>query len=357
MDNNQFNPNAYGYTGQNMQYGNAGQAMNGQPAMNMGMQGGYTQPMQPAGMQGGYAQPMQPAMNMGMQGGYTQPMQQAGMQSGFGQPMQPAGMPGGFTNPMQQTGMQGGMQPSALSNEVAAPGTALVEIYNVCKSYGSKPVYNNLNLTLPAGRIIGLLGPNGAGKTTLIKMLAGLLTEDSGTVRIGGYPIGKESKAIVSYLPERTYFNESLSVEALIGMFRMFYTDFDEAKAREMLGLLKVDTTAKLKTLSKGTKEKVQLSMVMSRNARIYLLDEPIAGVDPAARDYILNMILHKYNPNSTILISTHLISDVERILNDIVFVKDGQIVCHQDADALRAANGGKSVDQIFREVFYVNVW
>ncbi|MBE5944692.1 MAG: ABC transporter ATP-binding protein [Lachnospiraceae bacterium] len=228
----------------------------------------------------------------------------------------------------------------------------VVEISAVKKKYGSKKqVFDGLNLTLESGKIIGLLGPNGSGKTTLIKLLAGLLKEDEGRITIGGHPVGSESKAIVSYLPERTYFNENLRVEQAVDLFKDFYEDFDETRAYEMLNLLKIDQKIHIKELSKGTKEKVQLIMVMSRRAKLYLLDEPIAGVDPAARDYILQTILTNFSPESSILISTHLIYDIENILDDVIFIKDGNIVCHEAADVLRTQKG-QSIDEIFREVF-----
>lgn len=228
----------------------------------------------------------------------------------------------------------------------------IVEISGMSKGYGiSKTVFQDLNLNLERGKIIGLLGPNGSGKTTLIKTLAGLLKQDTGSVLIDGKKIGPETKAVVSYLPERTYFNEYLSVRNLINMFRDFYADFDEARAYHMMELLSIDPNMMLKRLSKGNKEKVQLIMVMSRRAKLYLLDEPIAGVDPAARDYILQTILTNYDETSTIVISTHLIQDIENILDDVIFIKEGQIVCHQSADAMRQQKG-QSIDEIFREVF-----
>ena len=228
----------------------------------------------------------------------------------------------------------------------------IVEINGLHKQYSKKKVvFHNLNLNLESGKIIGLLGPNGSGKTTLIKLLAGLLKEEKGSVTIGGHQVGHESKAIVSYLPERTYFNENLKVKQVINMFKDFYADFDEARAYHMMDLLKIDTNMIIKKLSKGNKEKVQLIMVMSRRAKLYLLDEPIAGVDPAARDYIIETILSNFDSEASILISTHLISDIENILDDVIFIKDGNIVCHQDADSLRQEKG-QSVDEIFREVF-----
>lgn len=228
----------------------------------------------------------------------------------------------------------------------------LVEITDVRKSYGvDKVVFENLNLQIGEGKIIGLLGPNGSGKTTLIKMLAGLLQQDAGQLHIAGYPVGPESKAVVSYLSERTYFNESLKIKSLVNMFKDFYADFDENRAYEMMRLLKIDPNMVLKKLSKGNKEKVQLIMVMSRRAKLYLLDEPIAGVDPAARDYILQTIITNYDEHATILLSTHLISDIENILDEVIFIRDGWIICQQDADALRQEKG-QSIDEIFREVF-----
>ncbi len=228
----------------------------------------------------------------------------------------------------------------------------IVEITELYKKYGSKKViFEDLNINLEEGKIIGLLGPNGSGKTTLIKLLAGLLKEEKGTITIGGFAVGDKSKAIVSYLPERTYFNEDLKVKQVIKIFKDFYEDFDEERAVKMCEFLGVSTDMVIKKLSKGNKEKVQLIMVMSRRARLYLLDEPIAGVDPAARDYIIETILSNFEPTASILISTHLIYDVENILDDVIFIKEGKIVCHQSADSLREENG-KSIDEIFREVF-----
>lgn len=228
----------------------------------------------------------------------------------------------------------------------------VVEIAGVRKGYGlSKTVFEDLNLQLAEGKIIGLLGPNGSGKTTLIKLLAGLLRQEAGNIAICGYPVGPESKAIVSYLPERTYFNERLKIRQLVNQFKDFYQDFDEKRAYDMMQLLNLDPNMTLKKLSKGNKEKVQLIMVMSRHARLYLLDEPIAGVDPAARDYILQTILTNYDESATILLSTHLISDIENILDEVIFIKEGKIICQQEADALRAQKG-QSIDEIFREVF-----
>ena len=228
----------------------------------------------------------------------------------------------------------------------------VVEISGLNKGYGKKKiVFQDLNLNLDSGKIIGLLGPNGSGKTTLIKLLAGLLRADSGNITIDGKQIGYESKAVVSYLPERTYFNENLKVRQVINIFKDFYADFDEARAYHMMELLNIDTNMVIKKLSKGNKEKVQLIMVMSRRAKLYLLDEPIAGVDPAARDYIIQTILSNFDPEASIIISTHLIYDIENILDDVIFIKEGNIVCHQSADSLREEKG-QSIDEMFREVF-----
>lgn len=230
--------------------------------------------------------------------------------------------------------------------------SSLVEIRELTKSYNANAVaVNNLNLNLEHGKIIGLLGPNGSGKTTLIKMLNGLLTPTQGTILINGNAPGIETKAVVSYLPERTYLDNSMKVYELIDFFCDFYADFSKEKAYSMLTALNIDSNAKLKTLSKGTKEKVQLILVMSRSADLYILDEPIAGVDPAARDYILRTIVSNYNENATILLSTHLISDIENILDEVIFLKYGQLLCHASVDDIRRTKG-KSVDAYFREVF-----
>jgi ABC-2 type transport system ATP-binding protein len=220
----------------------------------------------------------------------------------------------------------------------------------------SKGFYNvealsNVDLTLNKGRIIGLLGPNGSGKTTLIKLINGLLTPTSGTLTIDGLEPGIETKKIVSYLPEKTYLNDWMNVNQLVDYFNDFYEDFDRSRAYDMLKRLNIDPKNKLKTMSKGTKEKVQLILVMSRDAKLYCLDEPIAGVDPAARDYILSTIINNYREDATILISTHLISDVENILDEVIFIKDGKIQLQSDVEDIRM-NQGKSIDSLFREVF-----
>ena len=232
--------------------------------------------------------------------------------------------------------------------------TPLVEIKELNKHYGKVHALNNVNLTLEKGHIIGLLGPNGSGKTTLLKAMNGLL-EAEGTLKIDGNAPGPKTKSIISYLPERTYFDEKMTVNKVIGFFRDFYADFEEGKARTLLKEMQIDENAKLKHLSKGTKEKVQLILVLSRKARLYLLDEPIGGVDPAARDVILDLILKMYDPESTVVISTHLITDVERIFDEVVFLKNGAIVAHDDADVLREKHN-KSIDELFREVFQCSI-
>lgn len=219
------------------------------------------------------------------------------------------------------------------------------------KSYGKTQVLRGVDLTLPKGKIVGLLGPNGAGKTTLIKLICGLLTPNSGLIEVAGMPVGPATKALVSYLPERTYLGNWMTVKDALKLFRDFYADFDWDKAMDMLARLNVNPEASFKTLSKGTREKVQLVLVMSRKALLYVLDEPIGGVDPAAREYILSTILNNYNEEGTILISTHLISDIETVLDEAVFLKDGQILLQESVDSIRASKG-VSVDSLFREVF-----
>ncbi|MBQ4105236.1 MAG: ABC transporter ATP-binding protein [Clostridia bacterium] len=230
---------------------------------------------------------------------------------------------------------------------------SILECRNLTKAYKrGNNVLDSLNISVPQGRIVGLLGPNGCGKSTLIKIVAGLLQPNSGEVLIDGKPVGEETKALVSYLPERTYFNGWMRVEELIKYFTEFYSDFDAQKAYRLLSDLNIDPKAKLKTLSKGTKEKVQLILVMSRRAKLYLLDEPIAGVDPAAREYILSTIVGNYDPDSTIIITTHLITDVEQVLDDFVFLSfGGQILKQGSAEEARTENGC-SLDELFREVF-----
>lgn len=227
----------------------------------------------------------------------------------------------------------------------------LVEIIGLSKAYGKKRVISDISLTLGSGRIIGLLGPNGSGKTTLIKILSGLIQDYEGTVRIDGNKPGVYTKSIVSYLPERTYLNASGTVMDTIRMFDDFYSDFDRDKAIAMTEDFKLDKGMRIKTMSKGMKEKLQIMLVMSREARLYLLDEPLGGVDPVGRDYILDTIVKNYNGKSTVLLSTHLIHDVERIFDRAVFIKDGSVIINEDVDILRDERGS-SLDELFREVY-----
>jgi ABC-2 type transport system ATP-binding protein len=222
---------------------------------------------------------------------------------------------------------------------------------NLSKAYGGMTAVSNINLALPKGRIIGLLGPNGSGKTTLIKLAAGLLTPTTGSILIDGLPPGPATKAYVSYLPDRVYVDGWMKVRDCLAMFADFYADFDRAKAAEMLRMMGIDGSLAFKTLSKGTQEKVQLSLTMSRAARLYLLDEPIGGVDPASRDFILSTIINNYNEDGTVIISTHLIYDIERVLDDVIFLVNGQVERATSVDGIREQSG-KSVDEVFREVF-----
>ena len=233
------------------------------------------------------------------------------------------------------------------------PEAPILACTDLCKSYVSgKRVLENLNINLTGGKIVGLLGPNGCGKSTLLKLISGILVPDSGSIEICGLPRSEESNALISYLPERTYFNSWMKVDELIAYFVDFFPDFDEACARRMLSDLKIDTGVKLRTLSKGNKEKVQLVLVMSRRAKLYLLDEPIGGVDPAARDYILSTIIGSYNPEAAVIITTHLIHDIEPVLDEFAFMGyGGQILLAGVADEVRAERG-KTLDELFREVF-----
>jgi ABC-type multidrug transport system, ATPase component len=219
------------------------------------------------------------------------------------------------------------------------------------KKFGSKTAISAVNLKIERGQIVGLLGPNGSGKSTLIKLANELLTPTSGAILIGGQEPGIETKKIVSYLPEKTYLNDWMRVHQIIELFSDFYDNFQPKKAYDMLESLNINANDRLKTMSKGTKEKVQLILVMSREAELYLLDEPIGGVDPAARDYILKTILSNYNENATVIISTHLISEIENILDYVVFINQGQVVLTSSVDDIRNEKG-KSVDVLFREVF-----
>lgn len=227
----------------------------------------------------------------------------------------------------------------------------LISCTDLCKNYGSGVVLDRLNLNIGRGRIVGLLGPNGTGKTTLIKLLCGLLQPTSGSVRVAGLAPGPETKALISYLPDRMYFADWMRASDLLDLFGDFYADFDRERALAMCASLGISPGARLKTMSKGTKEKMQLILVMSRRAQLYLLDEPIAGVDPAARDFIMNTILTNYSPEATVLISTHLIGDIERVLDEAVFLRDGQVILHDTVDNIRQSHG-KSVDALFREMF-----
>lgn len=219
------------------------------------------------------------------------------------------------------------------------------------KSYGSIRALNNVTLTLESGRIVGLLGPNGSGKTTIIKLINGLLTPDAGQVTICGHAPSPESKALVAYLPDSIYLNTWMTVQQIVDYFAEFYADFRKELAMEMLLRLGVSPKQKLKTLSKGNKEKVCLILTMSRNAKLYVLDEPIAGVDPAARDYVISTIINNCNPEATVLISTHLIADIEPILDEVVFLQNGRVVLQKSVETIREEEG-KSVDELFREVF-----
>lgn len=227
----------------------------------------------------------------------------------------------------------------------------LVSVKGLTKDYGKLIALDNIDLTITKGKIIGLLGPNGSGKTTLIKILSGLLTTTEGEALVDGKKIGDLTKAVVSYLPERPYFSPWMSVEECLKFFQDFYKDFDRTLAEKMLIDLEIDKKRKLRTLSKGTKEKVQLILVMSRRAKLYLLDEPIAGVDPAARDYILETIISSYNREATVIISTHLISDIEAVLDEYIFIKYGKVIEHGSAKDYEEKNG-QSLDMHFREVF-----
>lgn len=229
--------------------------------------------------------------------------------------------------------------------------STLVECKNLTKKYGSRTAIDNIDLAIESGHIIGLLGPNGSGKTTLIKMMNGLLTPTSGSLYMKQNPIGPASKKHISYLPDHTYLNMNQRVRDIVSYFADFYEDFEPKRAYDMLEKLSINPDDRLRTMSKGTKEKVQLILVMSRRADLYILDEPIAGVDPAARDFILNIILSNYDPEASILISTHLIADIENILDEVIFIQNGQIRLTASVDDIRG-NQGKSVDTLFREVF-----
>ena len=227
----------------------------------------------------------------------------------------------------------------------------LLEIKNLNKSFDKKEILKDINLNISSGKIVGLLGKNGAGKTTLIKLINDLLTPTSGEILIKGKKIGVETKKVISYLPERTYLNKQMKVSEVIEYFKDFYEDFDDEKAKKLLSVLDLDIEEHLTKMSKGMQEKVQLVLVMSRRADLYILDEPLGGVDPATRDYILDTILSNFNENASVIISTHLISDIERILDEVIFIKKKKIVLQSDADKLRNKEKS-SIDEIFRRMF-----
>ena len=227
----------------------------------------------------------------------------------------------------------------------------ILECNNLTKRFGSVEALTDVSFSVEPGRIVGLLGPNGSGKTTFMKIAAGLLTPTTGQITVCGQAIGPKSKALVSYLPDRNCFSKRMKVAQMLDCYQDFFSDFDRARAEDMLSALAIDRDARFQTLSKGTQEKVQLVLTMSRRARLYLLDEPIGGVDPAARDYILHTIINNYDPDATVLISTHLISDVERVLDEFLFLYQGKVIRQGEADAAREESG-KSLDELFREVF-----
>ena len=230
-------------------------------------------------------------------------------------------------------------------------GSIILKCTNLSKTYDFDNALNNVNLTIETGKIIGLLGPNGSGKTTFIKLLNGLLKPTEGEILINGQNPGVETKKIVAYLPDKNYLDNSKTVKAILQLFADFYDDFDLEKAQNMLKDLGIDITRRFKLLSKGMKEKVQLILVMCRRAKLYLLDEPIAGVDPAARDYILNTVIKNYNRDATVIISTHLIADVEKVLDEAIFISKGEILLYQDVESIKNEHN-KTVDEYFREVF-----
>lgn len=227
----------------------------------------------------------------------------------------------------------------------------LLKVDKVIKSYGKKEVLKQISFEVGTGKIVGLLGPNGSGKSTTIKLINGLIKQDSGTITVKGNTPGVETKKVVSYLPERTYLNNWMVVKDIVDFFQDFYADFDRARAEEMFEKLDIELDVPLKTMSKGTKEKVQLILVMSRRAELYILDEPIGGVDPAARDYILKTIIQNYSETSSIIIATHLIQEIESICDEVIFIKKGEVLLQGNTDDIREEKG-KSIDELFREVF-----
>ncbi len=228
---------------------------------------------------------------------------------------------------------------------------ALLEVNNITKSYGANKVLDDVTFNISKGKIVGLLGPNGSGKTTLIKLINDLLKEDSGTIKVEGLDLGVETKKLISYLPDKNYLNNNMTVLELLNYFKDFYEDFRIDKAKELISKLNLDLNQKLKTMSKGTKEKVQLILVMSRKAKLYILDEPIGGIDPAARDYIINTILTNFSNDASLLISTHLISDLEKVLDEVIFLKNGKVVRSGSTDEIRKETN-MSINDLFREEF-----
>ena len=227
----------------------------------------------------------------------------------------------------------------------------ILEVKNLSITLGNKEILKDVSLTIPKGKIVGLLGKNGAGKSTLIKSINDLLTPTSGSILVKGNKIGVESKKVISYLPERTYLNKQMKVSEVISYFKDFYDDFDDNKAKKLLKDLDLDINETLSKMSKGMQEKVQLVLVMSRNADLYILDEPLGGVDPATRDYILDTILSNFNESASVIISTHLISDIEKILDEVIFIDKGNVILQSDADKLRNKEKS-SIDEIFRRMF-----
>ena len=230
---------------------------------------------------------------------------------------------------------------------------ALLEVSHVSKSYGNNRVLDDVTFNITKGKIVGLLGPNGSGKTTLIKLINDLLKEDSGTIKVEGLDLGVETKKLISYLPDKNYLNNNMTVLELLNYFKDFYEDFRIDKAKELIGKLDLDLNQKLKTMSKGTKEKVQLILVMSRKAKLYILDEPIGGIDPAARDYIINTILTNFSNDASLLISTHLISDLEKVLDEVIFLKNGKVVRSGSTDEIRKETN-MSINDLFRETLII---
>ncbi len=227
----------------------------------------------------------------------------------------------------------------------------LLRCENITKRYGNLTALDNVSLTLESGRIVGILGPNGSGKTTLIKLINGLLIPTAGSITVDGKPVGPATKAVIAYLPDNIYLSGAMTIKQIVEFFKDFYADFREELAYEMFARLDISPDRRLKALSKGNKEKVCLILTMSRNAKLYVLDEPIAGVDPAARDYVISTIINNYTPDATVLISTHLIADIEQVLDEVLFIQNGHLLLHKSVDAIREENG-KSVDELFREVF-----